>query len=136
MKPIKLPFEIGLGYEIWEFELEVLGHERIANYDSYLYVGEINKFLNFYTYQTELIFHWDILEMVVLTFLNINTTNLLNQLETFKFSSEIIKYKLIKYTGHREIIYLILLNSKETILIYGNPHKSKEILKVLDSILK
>jgi hypothetical protein len=136
MKPIKIPFEIGLDYEIWEFDLEVLDHERIANYDSYLYVGEINKFLNFSTYQTELIFHWDILEMVVLTFLNINTTTLLNQLETFNFSSEIIKYKLIKYTRHREVIYMILLNSKETILIYGNPNKSKEILKVLDSILK
>lgn len=65
MRPVKLPFEIGQDYEVWEFDLEVMDVERIPNYDSYMYLGEVKKFLNIISDKTELIFYWDKLEIVI-----------------------------------------------------------------------
>ena len=67
MKKDQLPFEIGEDYETWEFDLIVLNYETIPFYDSYLYVGEVKKFLNILPDKTELIFSFDILELVIIT---------------------------------------------------------------------
>lgn len=68
MKKFNLPFEIGQDYEVWEFDVEVIDVERIPNYDSYMYLGEIKRCLNYISDRTELIFYWDRLEIVILTF--------------------------------------------------------------------
>ncbi len=58
MKNLKFPCEIGQDYEVWENDLEIIENERIKNYDSYLYIGEVKKFLNLFSDKTELIFYW------------------------------------------------------------------------------
>ncbi len=67
---MKLPFEIGEECEKWEFDLEVICKARIPMYDSYLYIGKVKKFLNILPQKAELIFYWDRLKIVILTFLN------------------------------------------------------------------
>ena len=67
MKKDKLPFEIGKHYENWEFDLEPSDMERILGFDSYVFIREIS-FLNIIPRYTELVFCWDILKVVILTF--------------------------------------------------------------------
>jgi len=68
MKKDKIPFKIGMQYENWEFNLDILP-DRIKGLDSYLNIDEsLNSFLNVHTDKTELIFSLDILECVILTF--------------------------------------------------------------------
>ncbi|WP_267403557.1 MULTISPECIES: hypothetical protein [unclassified Chryseobacterium] len=72
MKP-KIPFRIGYQYDNWELDLISI-ENRIKDsdlYSSYLWVGNrMKKFLNFTPDRTELIFHWDRLEVVILRFSN------------------------------------------------------------------
>ena len=140
MECIYLPHELGVEYELYEFYLEIINFERIPNYDSYLYLGDLKKFLNYSTDKSELIFYWDYLEIVVLTFLNINPNTFQNQIKELKFLPEILtqyqEQKVVKYTRNKEELYLILLSLEKIILLYGNPMKRSEILKVVDSILK
>ena len=67
MKNNKLPFQIGKHYENWEFDLEPSDMERILGFDSYVFIREIS-FLNIIPRYTELVFCWDILKVVILTF--------------------------------------------------------------------
>ena len=68
MKKDKIPFKIGVQYENWEFNLDILP-DRIKGLDSYLNIDEsLNKFLNVCSDKTELIFSLDILERIILTF--------------------------------------------------------------------
>nr|WP_315032954.1 hypothetical protein [uncultured Chryseobacterium sp.] len=69
MKP-RMPFRIGYQYDNWELNLMSIADTIPDNsYCSYLWVGsEIKKFLNFVPHRTELIFYWDILEVVILEF--------------------------------------------------------------------
>ena len=67
MKKDKLPFQIGKHYENWEFDLEPSDMERILGFDSYVFIREIS-FLNIIPRYTELVFCWDILKVVILTF--------------------------------------------------------------------
>lgn len=70
MKKDKIPFKIGMQYENWEFNLDILP-DRIKGLDSYLNIDEsLNTFLNVRTDKTELIFSLDILEGVIITFEN------------------------------------------------------------------
>ena len=66
MKNKHLPFQIGQHYENWEFDLEVCINDKIKEFDSYIYLKSF-KFLNIIPLQTELIFFFDILELVILT---------------------------------------------------------------------
>ncbi|WP_439480052.1 hypothetical protein [Chryseobacterium aquaticum] len=72
MKP-RIPFRIGYQYENWELDLISI-EDRIKDrnlYSSYLWVGSsMKKFLGFKPDRTELIFHWDRLEIVILEFNN------------------------------------------------------------------
>ncbi|HBR12680.1 MAG TPA: hypothetical protein DD740_10905 [Chryseobacterium sp.] len=73
---INLPFAIGADYEIWEYHLEIK-EDKLKNYDSYNYLGEID----FYSTQTdniELIFNYDILELVILTYEKLKKEDLQN----------------------------------------------------------
>ncbi len=69
MKP-RIPFRIGYQYDNWELNLMSIADSIPDNsYCSYLWVGsEIKRFLNFIPHRTELIFYWDILEVVILEF--------------------------------------------------------------------
>ena len=67
MKNNKLPFQIGKHYENWEFDLEPSDMERILGFDSYFYIRELS-FLGIIPRYTELVFCWDILKVVILTF--------------------------------------------------------------------
>ncbi|WP_051882587.1 hypothetical protein [Chryseobacterium formosense] len=69
MKP-RIPFRIGYQYDNWELNLMSIADSISDNsYCSYLWVGsEVKKFLGFIPHRTELIFYWDILEVVILEF--------------------------------------------------------------------
>lgn len=136
-----LPFEVGKDYENWEFDLEVLHYERIPFYDSYLYNGEVKKFLNFSPQKTELIFHWDVLEIVILTFTDLedNTRQELNRkLKLLRKISSLQGDLNCSYSEYksRSLSYCVISQlSNKTILIYGNPHVIHQVsLNVLDEI--
>lgn len=143
MKQVKLPFEIGQEYENFEFDLEVLDIERIPNYDSYFYVGEVKKFLNYVSDKTELIFHWDRLEVVILTFLNIEMNTLENFKNDLKYKYHFpiyevqSNYEIYEYYKENLKLYLIWKKHKTLIVLYGNSASLEEIYpNVLDEILK
>lgn len=72
MKQLNIPFELGLHYENWEFDLEV-EQDRLQGCESYIYIGKgFNKILNYSIDKTELIFSLDILQAVVITVTNSN----------------------------------------------------------------
>ena len=66
MRKDKLPFKIGKDYENWEFDLEVCINDKIKGFDSYIYLKNF-KFLDITPLQTELMFFFDILELVIMT---------------------------------------------------------------------
>lgn len=66
MKKDQLPFKIGEDYEKWEFDLEVCIYDKIKGFDSYIYLKNFN-FLEITPLQTELVFFFDVLELVIMT---------------------------------------------------------------------
>ena len=62
----QLPFKIGEDYENWEFDLEICSYDKIKGFDSYIYLKNFN-FLEIILLQTELLFSFDILELVIMT---------------------------------------------------------------------
>ena len=143
MKNISFPFIIGQDYEAYEFDLEIIDYERIPNYDSYLYLGEVKKFLNFISVKTELIFYWDRLEFVILTFTNMEN----NTIEDFKrklhlsfkipSSNHNLECEFYKCKNTNLKFYLLNKTPKTLILIYGNSKKIHEAyLNVLDEKLE
>ena len=141
MNSDELPFEIGEDYEKWEFDLEVLDYERIPLYDSYLYVGKIKKFLNFSPQKTELIFHWDVLEIVILTFIELedSTKQDLNRklklLHKISSSQDHLKCSYSEYKSGSLRYCVISQLPNKTIIIYGSSHIIHPVsLNVLDEI--
>ena len=132
MKRLKLPFEIGLDYEDFEFDLEIFEIDKIPNYDSYLYLGEVKKFLNFISVKTELIFYWDRLEIVILTFENMNDfeefKNILNL--PFQIYRGNNNYKILQCT--RDNLKLLLIRKKFNTFtfVYGNSTAVDKIYKI------
>lgn len=66
MKTNILPFQLGMEYENWEFDLEPINY-RITGYDSYVYIGNFST-PGIKPRKIELIFHWEILVAVILEF--------------------------------------------------------------------
>ncbi len=66
MNNFHYPFNLGEQYEKWEFDLELLGYERILGFDSYFYIKEV-YFLGMHPKYVELLFCLDILKVVILT---------------------------------------------------------------------
>ena len=131
---IKLPFKMGEHYENWEFDLEVLNYERIPFYDSYLYKGEVKKFLNFSPQKTELIFHWDVLEIVILTFVELedNTRQELNRklklLHKISSSQGDLKCSYSEYKSRSLSCCVTSQLPNKTIIIYGRIHLIHPVL--------
>ncbi len=128
-----LPFQIGKQYENWEFDLEIMDVERIPNYDSYLYIGEVKNFLNFFSDKTELIFHWDRLEAVILTFFNMEMKIIEEIKDNLKYKYHFPiyeiheKYEVYEYYAGELQLFLILKKPNALLFIYGNSTSLEEI---------
>jgi len=119
-----LPFPIGIEYENLEFELEVLP-EKIKGYDSYIYVGKkVKNFLNYPTEKLELIFHWDILQAVIIKQIDFNPKQKL--LKYFEVIEENEKFSIYQ----NEEIQLYIIKASNNIL-YGKPDVISSILPTL-----
>lgn len=98
MNKTDLPFQIGKQYENWELDLILLPSKVKENelFTSYLYVGNQTKtLLGFPPHRIELLFQWDILSIVIMTFLDRDVdyyNKILNALEArYGISTEINK---------------------------------------------
>lgn len=86
MKLDFIPFQIGMHYENWEFDLEPI--EGSWDHDKYLYIGnDIKEVLNEEVDKVYLYFKWDILYEVIFLFKASSTIqqfiNLLEALEKY-----------------------------------------------------
>lgn len=136
MKQLKLPFEIGQEYENWEFDLEVT-NDRIQGCDSYIYIGnKFNKFLNYSTDKTELIFSLDTLEAVLIALKNSNSyfnelSEIINlNLNCFSETLENNEVKICRFVTKTNEVWVIKINSNLYILI-SNPNYSSAIISSL-----
>lgn len=133
MKKFNLPFEVGQDYEVWEFDLEVMDIERIPNYESYSYLGKVKKFLNSISDKTELIFYWDRLEAVILTFFHIEMKtiqeikNILKYKYHFRFYELLANYEIYEYYAGELQLYLLLKKPNTVLIIYGSSNCLEEI---------
>lgn len=136
MKELNIPFKLGMQYDNWEFDLEVV-QERLQGYDSYIYIGKkFNKFLNNSKFKTELIFSFDTLEAVLMTFKNSDSDyNVLSEKVSLKLNcfSEILEnteIKLCKFVTKFNEVWVIENNSNLYILV-SNPKFSDTIISSL-----
>ena len=134
MKKDKLPFKIGKHYENWEFDLEPSDMERILGFDSYVFIREIS-FLNIIPRYTELVFCWDILKVVILTF-DFETKE---QMELFRdilalnfgsktqFKNEDLQAEIYSVARHIELWLVYIPDGYRIEISYGNNKYLKEI---------
>ncbi len=123
MKQLNLPFKLGMQYDNWEFDLEVT-KDRVQGFDSYIYTGKkFNKFLNYSTDKTELLFRLDVLESVMLRF---DDRNIKFYYELLKAINKSTRSKVNynnNYTAYlvsNNLIHIFYNESNSTIiLIYG-----------------
>lgn len=137
MKQLDLPFKIDKQYENWQFELDVL-EDRIKGYHSYKYISkQLNYFLKFITYETELIFNGDYLTAVIITleFSNIKKLNTINQFLVLYASKEIIIDEYSRKFKVWRIMYYTTYKVKEKVIliIYGKPRFIQKHLLLLIS---
>lgn len=98
MKKPSIPFKLGMEYENWEFDLEILP-DRLEGYDSYRYIGNnFNNFLNYPTEETELIFSFEILVAVIIKFKGELSFDISKQLKSTGIICTIITNKVEKYS--------------------------------------
>ena len=127
MRKDKLPFKIGEDYENWEFDLEVCINDKIKGFDSYIYLKNF-KFLDITPLQTELMFFFDILELVIMT---INTKdhreirNLIDLMtKTFgdyiEHEQEYLSACIFKLEDSNEVWLIYKPLEDKTYLAYGN----------------
>ena len=127
MKKDKLPFEIGKHYENWEFDLEPSDMERILGFDSYFHMRELS-FLGIIPRYTELVFCWDILKVVILTF-DFETKE---QMELFRdilalnfgsktqFKNEDLQAEIYSVARHIELWLVYIPDGYRIEISYGN----------------
>lgn len=130
MENLKIPFKLGMEYENWEFELDIYP-SRLEYYDSYKYVGtELNKFLNKYTDETELLFNLDVLEGVIITFKDENLQfckliNIINASSSWKLKNLFCVKEFTNFAVHILCIY----KSRNVYIIYAKEELIKKLLK-------
>lgn len=127
-----IPFRIGYQYENWERYLEIQfdSDEEVFGgklYCRYHWIGENQKkFLGITPNNTELLFYWDMLSIVILKFSNTNKNNLktLHNNLTIKFKNYekiiINKVEIFKFTKNA-IIFCLFTKVEYTFVIYGTP---------------
>ena len=121
-----------MDYEELEFDLEILP-DRIQGYDSYIYLGKFNDFLNYTTDKIELLFRIDILEGIIISYnyLSYESYNLImSQVSILYGSPKVLskeKYTIYAYeiagfiieiVFTKEITYIILFAKKYCIRQY------------------
>ncbi len=136
MKQLNIPFKLGMQYDNWEFDLEVI-NDRIQGCDSYIYIGnKFNKFLNYSTDKTELIFSLDTLEAVLITFKNSNSYfNELSEIISLKLNCfsdtlENNEVKICKFVTKTNEVWIFKSTSNLYVLI-SNPNYSNAIISSL-----
>jgi len=136
MKQLNIPFKLGMQYDNWEFDLEVT-NDRIQGCDSYIYTGKkFNKFLNYSTDKTELIFSLDTLEAVLIALKNSNSYfNELSEIISLKLNcfSETLENKEVKicrFVTKTNEVWVIKTNSNLYVLT-SNPNYSNAIISSL-----
>lgn len=92
-----LPFQLGMQYENWEFDLEPI-KDRISGYDSYIYLKEIS-ILGAKSKRIELIFYWEILIGIILEFNSENRSLVAKYLA-------MRKYKIVKNNFYKSYCYI------------------------------
>ena len=134
MKKNKLPFQIGNHYENWEFDLEPSDMERILGFDSYFYIRELS-FLGIIPRYTELVFCWDILKVVILTF----DFEIKEQMELFRdilalnfgsktqFKNEHLQAEIYSIARHIELWLVYIPDGYRIELSYGSSKYLEEI---------
>lgn len=131
MEKENLPFLLGLDYEQWEFNLEVLNKEDILGMDNYLYLEDIS-FLGAVPKSVEMLFSLDILQVVRIMY------RFDNQKELDKFYKEITIYfkNNIKLLSKDKMAYLIadieiwVIPKSDCIeVVYGN---YKHLIKLME----
>lgn len=88
-----------MDYEELEFDLEILP-DRIQGYESYIYLGEFNNFLNYNTDKIELLFRMDVLEGIIISLPLKEPEDVAAQLERLLGTPQIAyqqDYKLCKF---------------------------------------
>ncbi|MEZ4801145.1 MAG: hypothetical protein R2797_00115 [Gelidibacter sp.] len=91
MKIDFIPFQLGMQYENWEFELDILP-DRVKGKDSYLYTGnEVTTLYGYKVAKIELLFNLDILEEIRIT-ISCTYKELEKQLKLTSFKIEIKPY--------------------------------------------
>ncbi|NDI98344.1 hypothetical protein GWA97_04580 [Flavobacterium sp. LaA7.5] len=135
MEQLNLPFRLGMDYEELEFDLEILP-DRVKGYDSYIYLGKFNNFLNYTTDKIELLFRMDVLEGVVISYDNlpfIASEEVIVKLENVLGNPQIVNeqyYKLHKF-NYSENYQICCYSSKNvTLIVLSIP---SIILRVLHS---
>lgn len=136
MKQLNIPFKLGMQYDNWEFDLEVV-QERLQGCDSYIYIGKkFNKFLNYNKFKTELIFSLDTLEAVLITFKKSNTDyNELSEtinlkLNCFLETFENNKFKICRFVTNSNEVWILESTSNLYLLV-----SNKYSLDILNSLL-
>ncbi|WP_333877779.1 hypothetical protein [Flavobacterium sp.] len=138
MKKLDIPFILGKHYELWEFDLEVV-QDSIQGCESYIYIGKrFNKFLNYPTDRTELIFSFDILEIIIITFQNRYSMyeelcNLIS--EKLKCSPEVVlKDNLLmsRFTTKTNEVWCVKNNSNIFVIIVKASYPEDVIYKLLE----
>ncbi len=138
MKRLNLPFNLGMDYEELEFELEILP-DRIQGYDSYIYLGKFNNFLNYNTDKIELLFRMDVLEGIIINYNYLSSRAfdyIANQLESLLGNPQIVYehgynehgYKLYKFNVLDSFVILMYGNNDITLLIVIIPDLVNKIL--------
>ena len=128
MKKDPLPFNIGEDYENWEFDLEICNYYKIKGFDSYIYLKNFN-FLEITPLQTELVFFFDVLELVIMTIntkdhremgklIDLMTKTFGDYIEYEQEYSSACVYKL-EDSNQIWLIYYPL--EDKTYIIYGSP---------------
>lgn len=115
---------LGMDYEELEFDLEILP-DRIQGYDSYIYLGKFNNFLNYTTNKIELLFRLDVLEGMVISYDNlpfIASEEIIAKLESKLGSPQIVyegKYKLHKFSTDKNDL-LLYVSQNGTYIVLCN----------------
>ena len=134
MKKDTLPFQIGIHYENWEFDLEPSDMERILGFDSYFYIRELS-FLGIIPRYTELVFCWDTLKAVILT-IDFETKE---QLELFRdildlnfrnrtqFENEYLQTEIYSIARHLELWLVYIPDGYRIEISYGSCKYLNEI---------
>jgi hypothetical protein len=130
MKKLKLPFKTGQHYEAWEFDLEVSEEEKIKGFDSYFYLKEIS-FLNTTPKSVELLFSWDILEVVLFS-LELKTLDEFHQFKAildlnFGKSTKHLQAEIYELEKDLELWLVCIPDGYSFQIAYGN----KEYLKMI-----